>query len=168
MSRSWKLIPDDREGKILAQYLRGVLNTSGLTVTQVAKAAHMSRSGVSQTIDGRLPKWNTVEHMLHHIHQAAEKAGRTDLIPADLTSHAKALWDECTNHRHTPDHLSGNTNTAAPPHTAADQPTPVAVHASLTDMQVDDCGNTETKPSGRRALWRKLTGPRRPAKQVRR
>jgi len=102
MGRHFAQNLDGKPGEAVAGYLRGVCTAAGLTMRQIANHARLSHNAVSMTMDGRLAKWETIDHLIRSIADAAGAVGRAGDLPADFARQTRALWDACDAARRRP------------------------------------------------------------------
>jgi hypothetical protein len=95
VGRPFKDIPRDAPGALLAEYLRHLVELSGLTTREIGQLAHTGHTTISQNLDGRLPKhWETVAGTIRAIFKALDVAGRDiGWTPATVANHARVFFD---------------------------------------------------------------------------
>jgi hypothetical protein len=101
MGRQNREIPDDRPAKPLAEYLRAARAAANVTYRDMAAHGYCRHNTLSQATDGRLTSWTVVKRNVDALRAAAETAGTSDRLPADLDERARALWQQAEERSHT-------------------------------------------------------------------
>ena len=83
-------IAADRPGAQLAEYLRKLRHDADVTYRHMAQTVPCAHNTLSQTVDGRLTGWPSVETFLKALRAAASDGA----VPADAERRARQLWEQ--------------------------------------------------------------------------